>query len=121
LDEVLLWLCFKEFTSNLSLVKLTMKVLFLLTLATGGRISEINALCQSDSFLQFLKGGGVKLIPDPKFIAKNKGPVTQENSNSDFSPLSGGWYPSCPLPFALWMPLENICHAPVISKWALYS
>jgi len=74
LDEVLLHLCSEEFNSKPSLVKLTMKLLFLLTLATGGRISEINALRRGSSFLQFLKGGSVKVIPDPTFIAKNEDP-----------------------------------------------
>ena len=74
LDEVLLRLCSQEFTKKPSLVKVTMKLLFLLTLATGGRISEINALRRGNSFIKFLTNGDVQVVPDPRFIAKNEDP-----------------------------------------------
>jgi len=53
LDKVLFLLMLQKFVVNPSLVNATMKVLFLLTLATGGRINEINALLCGDAFLKF--------------------------------------------------------------------
>ena len=50
------------------------KTLFLITLASGARISEIEALTRDAGRVQFLDSGEVLLYPDPLFLAKNESP-----------------------------------------------
>lgn len=51
-DEMLL-LMSNEFTNNLPSENFTMKATFLISLSTGGRISEVHSLHKVDSFLKF--------------------------------------------------------------------
>ena len=50
------------------------KTAFLLSLASGGRISEITALMRGEEYIQFLPSGEAKLAPDRAFLAKNESP-----------------------------------------------
>ena len=50
------------------------KTAFLLTLASGGRISEITALRRGGEYVQFLQSGEARLAPDRAFLAKNETP-----------------------------------------------
>lgn len=53
---------------------LTMKTVFLTTLATAGRVSEIHALSARPECLRFNQDGSVCLTTFPGFIAKNRLP-----------------------------------------------
>ena len=78
LDKVLYLIRSPAFSVNPSLPNLCMKTLFLLGLATGQRVSELQALRRGRGFLMF-KTVGTKqfllLVPDPAFLAKNECPV----------------------------------------------
>ena len=50
-----------------------MLCLFLLALATGGRVSEIHALLRGEDFISF-NDSGVTLYPNPNFLCKNEDP-----------------------------------------------
>ena len=52
----------------------TAKIMFLLSLAIGSRVSELCAL-RRGNFVKFLPGGDLKLIPDPSVLAKNENPM----------------------------------------------
>jgi hypothetical protein len=54
--------------------ELTLKTVFLITLATAGRVSEIHALSARSDCLRFDQDGSVCLTTFPGFIAKNKLP-----------------------------------------------
>ena len=53
----------------------TRKTAFLLTLASGGRISEIVALKRGEDHIQILPSGGARLTPDRNFLAKHESPT----------------------------------------------
>ena len=57
-----------------SLVNLTYKTVFLLTLATARRISEIHAISGLPSDVAFLRDGSLELQFLPEFLAKNQAP-----------------------------------------------
>ena len=52
---------------------ITMKIAFLLSLAMGSRVSELQTLLRGDKFIDF-KGGSVTLFLNPNFLCKNEGP-----------------------------------------------
>ena len=56
------------------LSKMVRKAVFLLTLASAGRISEIHALSAASDCLTFNQDGSVTLLPNATFIAKNRLP-----------------------------------------------
>ena len=51
-----------------------MKCIFLLTLATGNRLSETHALRRGETHVNFNGDGSATLWPDPRFLAKNEKP-----------------------------------------------
>ena len=58
---------------------LTLKIVFLLAMAPGGRCSELQALVFDPQYIQFKpKGAGVTLYFTPEFMRKNQRP-NQEN------------------------------------------
>ena len=58
-----------------SLKHLTLKTVFLLAMASGGRRSELQALVFDPQYIQFkLKGAGVTLYFTPEFMRKNQRP-----------------------------------------------
>ncbi|XP_066986091.1 uncharacterized protein [Macrobrachium rosenbergii] len=63
-------------TNNESCSYLTLlrKTLFLLSLASGARISELSALSRESNHVDFLPSGEVQLSPDQTFLAKNEDP-----------------------------------------------
>ena len=73
LDKVLGLALSDQFQNNPSSTNLMYISLFLLSLATGGRISELFALLRGDEFLKF-SDLGVTLFPNPNFLAKNEDP-----------------------------------------------
>lgn len=81
------------------LVDLTQKTLFLLTLAMGGRISEMHSLHRSVAFVSFKLDGSVFLTPDPSFLAKNEDPSARRPPIRVIPlSLSDGFpYPLCPV------------------------
>jgi len=99
LEDVLLLLSSDDFNENIPLDRLTQKTLFLLTLATGGRISEMQALKRGEASLQFRLDGSLHLIPDPEFLAKNEDPASRR-APIYVSPLfldDGSPSPLCPV------------------------
>ncbi|XP_066964086.1 uncharacterized protein [Macrobrachium rosenbergii] len=57
-----------------SFTNLLRKTLFLISLASGARISELSALSREPNHIDFLPSGEVLLAPHPKFLAKNEDP-----------------------------------------------
>ncbi|XP_068238901.1 uncharacterized protein [Palaemon carinicauda] len=57
-----------------SYISLLRKTLFLTTMASGARISELAALSRNPENLDFLPSGEVLLSPDGAFLAKNEDP-----------------------------------------------
>lgn len=55
-------------------LSLLRKTLFLVSLASGARISELSALSREPNHVDFLPSGEVLLIPHPTFLAKNEDP-----------------------------------------------
>jgi hypothetical protein len=53
---------------------LTWKTVFLVTLATAGRVSEVHALSARSDCLRFNQDGSVSLLTTPGFLAKNRLP-----------------------------------------------
>ena len=51
---------------------------FLLSLATGSRVSELNSLLRGEEFLEF-SNFGVTLFPNPNFLAKNEKPDSRRS------------------------------------------
>jgi len=99
LEEVLLLLSSEEFNRKISLPFLTQKVLFLLTLDTGGRISEMQALKRGKASLQFRLDESFFLIPDPDFLAKNENPAAKKAPShvSSLFLADGSLHPLCPI------------------------
>ena len=50
------------------------RTLFLIALASGARISELEALSREKGSVRFLKNGEVLLKPNKAFLAKNEQP-----------------------------------------------
>jgi integrase len=57
-----------------SLERLTTKTVFLIALATAGRVSELHALSARDDCLRFNQDGSVSMLTFPGFVAKNRLP-----------------------------------------------
>ena len=57
-----------------TLQRVLQKSLFLLTLATAGRVSEVQALSAAPDCLAFNQDGSATLLPNATFIAKNRLP-----------------------------------------------
>ena len=74
LDKVLIMLSEVEYSSAGNLEWILSKALFLLSLATGGRISEIHALRREPEFLAF-GDNDLTLISRVSFLAKNENPT----------------------------------------------
>ena len=55
------------------------KTLFLLAMASGGRVSELAALTRDPGSVVFEENGDVTLYPDPVFLAKNEDPAKRWN------------------------------------------
>mgnify|MGYP003411280990 len=53
-----------------SLLRPTQKTVFLVTLATAARVSEIHALSASAECLRFIDNGSVSLLTSPGFFAR---------------------------------------------------
>ena len=71
---------------------------FLLALATGRRISELNALLRAQDFISF-SPEGVKFYPNPNFIAKKEDPSDRWDPMfvSRLRDEEGGPHPLCPI------------------------
>jgi hypothetical protein len=63
-----------------ALDRLTVKTVFLVTLATAARVSEIHALSALPDCLRFNEDGSVSLMTCPGFIAKNRLPEAGNQS-----------------------------------------
>ena len=98
LDKVLDFALSPRFQSNPSLENSLMLTAFLLSLATGGRVSELHALLRAQDFLSF-EGDGVILYPNPNFLAKNefpgdrRAPIFISGLKND----DGSIHPLCPV------------------------
>ncbi|XP_068237580.1 uncharacterized protein [Palaemon carinicauda] len=55
-------------------VPLLRKTLFLMSLASGARISELSALSRDPGHIEFLSSGKILISPDNRFLAKNEDP-----------------------------------------------
>ena len=77
LERVLNLCLFNMFSLNLSLLDLTMKCVFLMTMTTGGWVSEIHALLWDD-FLPFSEDS-VTLFLNPNYWAKNEHPTVRRD------------------------------------------
>lgn len=64
----------QESSHNSSIKFILHKSIFLLALASGARGSEIAALTRDPQYLSFTTDGGLRLRPNPQFIAKNELP-----------------------------------------------
>ena len=73
LDLVLDLLCTPPFKTNISMVNLTLKTIFLVALALGCRASELHSLLRSPRYIVFSRNfKSVKIIPNPSFLCKNE-------------------------------------------------
>ncbi|XP_068244294.1 uncharacterized protein [Palaemon carinicauda] len=61
-------------------IALLRKTLFLLSLASGARISELSALTRDPGHIEFLSSGEVLLSPNKVFLAKNEDPQNRWSS-----------------------------------------
>ena len=75
-NKVLDLLSSEVYNSPEDLLAFTKKVMFLISLAIGSRISELCALKRGD-MLKFLPNGDLELIPDPMVLAKNEDPMVR--------------------------------------------
>ena len=64
------------------------KVIFLIALASGGRVSEISALRRGPDFTYVTPSGHLSLQPGPDFLAKTEDPL-QRHQPWRISPLPG--------------------------------
>ena len=83
---------------NPSLEDLLKITLFLVALATGGRVSELHALLRGPDYIDFCEGG-VRLFPNPNFLAKNESPSVRRDPifiNNLLLP-DGMAHPLCPV------------------------
>ncbi|XP_068227926.1 uncharacterized protein [Palaemon carinicauda] len=55
-------------------IPLLRKTLFLMSLASGARISELSALSRDPVHIEFLSSGEILISPDKRFLAKNEDP-----------------------------------------------
>ena len=62
-----------DFAVNPSLLNSLYTTSFLLSLATGARVSELNSILRGEEFMDFSELG-VTLFPNPNFLAKNEKP-----------------------------------------------
>ena len=73
IDKVLNLALMDEYMVNPSIVNSLSVTAFSLSLATGSRVSELHAVMRGKEFLEF-SDLGVKLFPNPAFLAKNEAP-----------------------------------------------
>ena len=73
LDKALDFALSPRFQSNPSLEDALMVSAFLLSLATGGRVSELHSLLRAPDFITW-EEEGVTLFPNPNFLSKNENP-----------------------------------------------
>ena len=98
LDNVLNYILSNSLPRSSVLRESLMSTAFLLALATGRRVSELNALLRTDKFLQFDKEK-VTLFPNPNFLAKNEDPSHRWDPIviSRLRDEEGGPHPLCPV------------------------
>ena len=87
LNNVLELLSSEKYRDPKELKIFTAKVMFLISLALGSRVSELCAL-RRGNFVKFLPSGELELTPDPKFLAKNEDPLERRLPRR-ISPLEG--------------------------------
>ena len=73
LDRVLDLCLSKTFVHNPSILNSLYVSAFLLSLATGTRVSELHSILRGEEFMEF-SNLGVRLFPNPNFLAKNERP-----------------------------------------------
>ena len=98
LDKVLSLALSSRFQDDPVLEDRLMLTLFLVALATGNRISELQALLRSSDYVDFCEGG-VRLFTNPNFLAKNELPSARREPifiNSLFN-SDGSVHPLCPV------------------------
>ena len=98
LDKVLDLALSARFQSSPSVEDSLMLTVFLLALATGGRISEIHSLLRSEDNIVF-GDGGVTLFLNPNFLAKNEHPGSRRGPIfiSCLMGTDGAPHPLCPV------------------------
>ena len=71
---------------------------FLLSLATGNRISELHSCLRGEEHLEF-SNLGVTLFPNPNFLAKNEDPASRRGPLfiSNLFDAQGSAHPLCPV------------------------
>ena len=100
LDSVLTLLRSEAYNKTDCISKCTLKTVFLITLATGQRISEVHAMVRGDNFIQFGDElHNVTIFPNTAFMAKNELPQQRRgpiiiNSLRD---KNGCPHPLCPV------------------------
>ncbi|XP_064100812.1 GPI ethanolamine phosphate transferase 2-like [Macrobrachium nipponense] len=72
-------------SSSCDYLSLLRKTLFLISLASGARISELSALSRDPGHVEFLPSGEVLLSPDRQFLAKIEDPI---DSSSCYNVIS---------------------------------
>ena len=84
-------------TGSLNPRTLLNKCIFLLGLASGGRVSELAALSRNPDLLVFLPSGSLEVRTDPSFLAKNEIPTKRwrpwcipalEDANKSLCPVA---------------------------------
>ena len=81
---------------NTSALFLSRKVLFLVGLCLGSRISELFALRRDEKSLIRMEDSSIKLFPDLKFLAKNEKPL-ERRGPMFIKPLVNGDDTLCPV------------------------
>ena len=76
LNKVLVYLRSISVDSPLKLF--TAKTLFLVTLATGARVSEVSHFRRDADFLRFDENGALVLTHPPDFLAKHEDPLRRQ-------------------------------------------
>ena len=100
LDKVLDLLKSDRFVVNPCLKDLTMKVVFLIGLGTGVRISELHSLLRGETFIKFDDGyNSVTLYPNPEFLAKTESATNRRKPIfiRSFKLPSGAHHRLCPV------------------------
>ena len=82
--------------NSCSLLELLDNSIFLIALASGGRVSEISALRRGPDFTYVTPSGHLSLQPGPDFLAKNEDPQ-QRRKPWRISPLPGDDPSLCPV------------------------
>ena len=98
LEKVLSLALSDRFQNNPSVEDSLMLCVFLMCLATGGRISEIHALLRTEDYVVFSESG-VSLYFNPNFLAKNEHPGSRRGPIfiSVLNEEDGAPHPLCPV------------------------